>query len=155
MILSNGISILKPVPPDNINQARDCLASQTYATRSCLLTVVAMRLQVPIERSVQGIKVTATTYRQPISQASIYLDFSPSSSWMIWCRSPSYLREEVSGDLETLRSLTFPSSILAFARLQEIPTSRPISGRKYDNKSYPTDSGTKFAFGALAYLVNH
>lgn len=36
-----------------MNQVKQCLASQTYATRSCF--PVAIRLHDPIDRSVQGI----------------------------------------------------------------------------------------------------
>jgi hypothetical protein len=39
------------------------LLSQTYATKSCLPTVVAMRRQVPMDKSVQGIIVTAKMRR--------------------------------------------------------------------------------------------
>src|ERR1700730_209397 len=42
-----------------MNQIRQLRDSQTYATRSCLLTCEAIRRQVPMVRSVQGITVTA------------------------------------------------------------------------------------------------
>src|SRR5216683_4242165 len=42
-----------------MNQIRQLRDSQTYATRSCLLTCEAIRRQVPMVRSVQGMTVTA------------------------------------------------------------------------------------------------
>ncbi len=58
-MLSKAISILNPYPDDCMNQVRHRFASHTYATRSCLLTVVAIRFHVPIDNSVQGMMVTA------------------------------------------------------------------------------------------------
>lgn len=42
-----------------MNHVRHRFVSQTYATRSCRLTVVAIRFHVPIDRSVHGMMVTA------------------------------------------------------------------------------------------------
>ena len=56
-----------------MNQVKHRFASHTYATRSCLLTVVAIRFQVPIDNSVQGMMVTAGSRGNRVRSPCIHL----------------------------------------------------------------------------------
>ena len=58
-MVSKGISILNPYPADLMYQVRQRLTSQTYASKACLSVWVAMRLHDPMDKSVQGMMVTA------------------------------------------------------------------------------------------------
>lgn len=58
MMVSKGISILYP-DPALMYQVRQRLTSQTYASKACLSVWVAMRLHDPMDKSVQGMIVTA------------------------------------------------------------------------------------------------
>ena len=116
-----------------MNQVKHRFASHTYATRSCLLTVVAIRFQVPIDNSVQGMMVTADSRGNRVRLVCI----SPSNprsaglrsfSWIRLCRlasKPVLSSGGESGGKSIMpRPLFFPSCSFALARLKKSATRR-------------------------------